>query len=381
MRLRDLGDSWFILSFLNGVCMLPTLQGDTRESPINSSQMSKKVALGLVIVALGCIQEPAEIVGPRIGSTPMSRTVITNGKDSYASCNLAVRVSAQKYRTKSVLIRTPADIVPLPDDTVRFVFLAWQPGQADPSRLATCDVPSTQRSVAFVRTLFGKGATPEMSRAREWADAHDKTPGWAGKVEYLDVAEAACAPQDPIDFGCSCSAEMCPGWATANVGSSGPSIYGESSPRADVLLDDDTLGVSFTLYPDLFDPEIPRPVIICWYNTDRLHLSTTPTYLGTINVHGWSKCDAPVNKSVKVELQIEKCISFFCWWSTVTDEPTGYAYNNYPKTDTSHGANCVTGYWRGSTTHKFFFPVNYTPLYFEDVTRSYLWAAYCPGAF
>lgn len=139
----------------------------------------------------------------------------------------------------------------------------------------------------------------------------------------------------------------------------------------------DTMGIAYEVGLDpeyIQDPEAPRPVITCYYITDDIHISTTPGFFGRISVHGWAGKCTPIStiaKSVRVELQKEYCISFYCWWHTTEDEPVGYNYGTQYKTDAHQADNCSEGFWRGHTKHKFFFPAGYTPIYFEDDTYSY----------
>lgn len=362
---------------------MKTLMRSISTSGSTSRRAAKGAALILTLVTLGCVRDATEISSPSKNGVYVGRNSVgQNGKvDGFVVCDVGVRITTMLFRIRQESIRLPMS-VPDSTETVKFMFFAWH-DQTGPARLASCQVPNTPQSLAFVNATFAQGnvSTNEFKRL------HYHQAGAADKTQYLDVKDGGCA-QGPVDFGCACSSNPCAGWTlvqattkattpdvTQQSHSLSPSVQtvaGTPAFEVDTTYDQDGIVISgdtADISADLSAPDDPPGSFRCDGQTDWPHQSYH--YPNTINVEGWTNCHGHAMPilSVFVSLEVEFCLSDQCWWQI-------WAVSGLlPKTEIQESyveanawTDCMDGLWRGVTNHFAVAPPNYTPLMFRIYT-------------
>jgi hypothetical protein len=279
-------------------------------------------------------------------------------------CDLAVLKPSGGYRTRAVIIKLPAIIHEPHAGTKKAGYRGWAEGVPDPVRLAVCEIPATVVGDEWFRTLFSGGRTTGGSRTATLPNSAKPAATTAGAsttemmtVYDVEVAQV-CAPQyaieEVVDWGCECGPD-CEGWDDDR----GEGEW-EGPPPADLDDPDASLIVEPDASAELSSGELAYMVpITCYGQTDNPHRSGTTGYYHNANVHGRTVCSAPIQMSVNVMLQKQKCYWAFCWWSSVGTP--GLKSGVSVKLESNSPALCSTGWWRGRSHHAMTFPPGYWP--------------------
>jgi len=231
-------------------------------------------------------------------------------------------------------------------------------------RLAVCTIPDTPDSRVSVRTFFGGN---EMSSAELRTLA--ASAGVAdGETWQITTAEEVARGSQPVYVTDGIVAAPPVRLAESALGASAVAmmvVYCDPTqiiPEPGCVIEEETVpdtppppapGPAVTIIPEPF----PSAQILCEASTDYPHTSTTPGFIGRINVKAHNICPVPLSQTVSVTLQREHCtLWIFCGWATIAAN----TYTNPSARNATVAANTACswqkGWYRGLGSHTTVFP-------------------------
>lgn len=365
---------------------------------------------------MGCVAETSDVTAPKTAALAVS-----TGDEGSISCDVAVRLSAEEYRTRKQSVEIPTVLADYSTGTVKFVLFAWRDEQTSPTRIVACQIPNSIEALAYFDDALAKASDQSAAASTSYKSLHSRSKTSVGNEHYVDVQEGECPQGGLIDYGCSCSASSCTGWNIEKVAHFDPSstapasVPGTNEPEKVEALDGtlelkshrvaemnfsmsrvpDTQPVNVIIDGEEFEganevegmtalynvepggadpPPTSLPIIICGLDTDYPHGSY---YL---NVHGWWQCTHPMpSLSVEVNIQYKSCLFWpVCWWTTAPNPPGWKGVANARYVEDNHATACIDGEWRGRVKGKFISPPDYTPSSWHGTINGISVIRYCP---
>jgi hypothetical protein len=358
-------------------------------TPVSRAYGRTLLGAAAAAVLAACSDVPGRVTAP--GPDAAQPAANRGAASNVAMCRIAVRSQSGAYLTRTAEVRMPRRLAEAGAQTTSFAYRGWKEGESDPVRLALCDIPATPEAQEwFAQLLSGKRNASVFNGANgRNADRPVKEAAGARTTQTMatyDSYSEPCRPYEEqvlnsdgstanIDYGCGGGGG---GWETGEEWD-GPAptepeyveeaVEVTKDPTAPKYEEVDYAAPDAALGPEdvALDGEQASALaagvpITCSGQTDNPHRSGTPGFTHNANVHGRTLCNIPVRMTISVMLQRQRCVWYFCWWSSVGSPGVGGPVQATRLQRTSH-ALCQTGWWRGYSQHTVTPPLGYWPPY------------------
>lgn len=360
-------------------------------TPISRAYMRTLLSATGAAVVAACSDVPGRVTAP---APDAAQPVASRGgaAPNVAMCRIAVRSPSGAYLTRTAEIRMPKRIVKVGAESTPFAYRGWKEGESDPVRLALCDIPATPEAEEWFAQLFSGKRSVSVYRGTSGRSLGRPVKEAAGArttvtASTYDEYSEACLPYETqqaydgegatasVDYGCGGGGGG--GWETGEEwdgpAPTEPEYVEEAvevtrdpaAPKSEEpeYAPDAALGPEEVALDEEQAAALAAGVpISCYGQTDNPHRSGTPGSTHNANVHGRTVCNIPVRMTISVMLQRQRCIWYFCWWSSVGSPGNGGPLFTNRLQRTSH-ALCQVGWWRGYSQHTVTPPLGYWPPY------------------